>query len=293
MPEYSEFSEFSYGYALVDNLARSGNWGGLSGAPRFISLSEEGSAGGGFDVALDFVAWPFFLQFKIPQIMRRRSGGMPPGFIPPYYRMQLRTERTNLSGMTQHEQLMELERENPLSVFYVAPRFHTTDELDLHYLSQRVHDESEWFSLSGFDPAAPLSREPHRIAYGIAPHMCVVQSKPIPFKHRLPFNEVASLLGARLNDLVPTEPELWLDSLEGTIAAITSDRSRMVNMDTKPPFMEPSFDPTRQKRPRRFLSDDEKSKFRFRLQRLAKTIRTRLDAELVLAMPSRAVSPYN
>lgn len=291
MPEYSEFSEFSYGYALVDNLARSGGWGGFAAAPRFISLSQEGSVGGGFDVALDFVAWPFFLQFKIPQIMRRRSAGMPTGFHTPYFRMHLRTERVNSSGMTQHEQLMELERVNPLSAFYVAPRFHTTDELDQHYLTHRVHDESEWFSLGGFDSSTPLTREPHRIAYDFAPDKCVVQSTPAPFNLRRPFKEVASMLGARLKDLYPTEPELWLYNLENTISSITSDRSRISNVDTKGPIIGPAFDQGSRKPTRRFLSDGEKNEFHFRLQNLAKSVRIRMDAELILAMPASAEFP--
>lgn len=282
MAEYSEFSEFSYGYALVDNLAHSGGWGGLAGAPRFISLLEEGSAGGGFDVALDFVAWPFFLQFKIPQIMRRRSSGpkgMPPGFHTPYYRMHLRTERVNASGMTQHGQLMELERENPLSVFYVSPRFHTAEELEDHYLHRRVHDETEWFPLSGFDPADPLTREPHRIAYGNAPGMCVVQSTPFPFKERMSFKAAADRLGEKLRDTAPSDPELWLEHVEAvTTAVITGKRVTWVEDFNVPP--EPG------NLPRRFLSDEQKAEFHGRLRTIAKTVRTRLDAELVLALPA-------
>lgn len=282
MPEYSEFSEFSYGYALVDNLARGGGWGGLAGAPRFISLLEEGSAGGGYDVALNFVARPLFLQFKIPQIMRRRSSGpkgMPPGFHTPYYRMHLRTERVNASGMTQHEQLMELERQNPLSVFYVTPRFHTSEELNEHYLNHRVHDETEWFPLSGFDPADPLTREPHRIAYGNAPGMCVVQSTPFLFKERMSFNAAADRLGVKLRDTAPSEPEVWLENLEHIMAAIIAGE--------RVTWIDDFVGPPESGRPRRrFLSDGRKVEFYGRLRTLAKTVRTRLDAELILAMPS-------
>ncbi|WP_138223287.1 hypothetical protein [Nibricoccus aquaticus] len=284
MAEYPDFSEFSYGYALVDNLARSGSCGGLAGAPRFISLLEEGSAGGGFDVALNFVAWPFFLQFKIPQIMRRRSGGpkgMPPGFNTPYFRMHLRTERVNSSGMTQHEQLMDLERENPLSVFYVTPRFHTTEELDQYYLTQRVHDESEWFALSGFDPSAPLTREPHRIAYENAPTISVLQSTPLPFQQRLRFKEVAVRIREMLTGLAPTEPARWLNELESSIATVTSGEARDEGMNTRAKFY-----PKRENSPRGFLREGEKNEFHSRLQRIARTVRTRIDAELILAMPA-------
>lgn len=288
MPEFSEFSEFSYGYALVDNLAHNSSWGEQIGAPQFISLFEEGSEGGGFDVALDFVAWPFFLQFKIPQIMRRRSSGpkgMPPGFITPYLRMRLRTERVNASGMTQHEQLIELEQQNPLSVFYVSPRFHTTEKLDQHYLSKRVPDESEWFSLCGFDPANPLTREPHRIAYGTAPDMCVIQSKPVPFEQRLKFKTVADRFITKIRGSSPMHPEIWLNNLENTIADVIDGRSLAKTIDARQ-----RSDSEIQNKKLRFLSHEERKEFYGRLQKVARTVRTRLDTELILAMPRGAPS---
>lgn len=62
------FSEFSYGYAVTEDIVRSS--GPLKAAPAFPSLQEEGSRGG-FDVKLDLPASPLFLQFKLSDCMVR------------------------------------------------------------------------------------------------------------------------------------------------------------------------------------------------------------------------------
>jgi len=45
----------------------------LSAAPIFPSLIEEGKAGGGYDVKLDWPFAPLYLQFKRSECMTRRS----------------------------------------------------------------------------------------------------------------------------------------------------------------------------------------------------------------------------
>lgn len=278
MPHHPEFSEFSYGYALVDNLAHSGDFGGVAGAPRFLSLLDEGAPGGGFDVALDFAAWPFFLQFKIPQIMVYRSKLMPAGFHPPYFRMHLRTDKVNASGMTQHEQLMALEAANPLTVFYVAPAFETTIELDHFYRRGVTPDHSEWFPLAGFDSAAPLTRDPHRIVYQHGSVDSVVQSKPFPFKHRLIFEQVKQRLAQRKP--AAQTPFLWLDSVEREVARVLEGRThKSAGTLNRPSKRTPSQIGGRE---REVLPEAEKIEFYARARRVAQSVRTRLDAEMML-----------
>jgi hypothetical protein len=62
-------SEFSYGYALTEELAN-GSLGQLIAAHVFPSLIQEGRAGGGYDVQLPFRGRPLFLQFKLSDSMR-------------------------------------------------------------------------------------------------------------------------------------------------------------------------------------------------------------------------------
>ena len=45
-----EIPEFSYGFALTNEIV---GWNGVSTAPIFPSLIEEGWSGGGYDVLLD------------------------------------------------------------------------------------------------------------------------------------------------------------------------------------------------------------------------------------------------
>jgi hypothetical protein len=63
-----EISEFSYGFALTNELV---GWLELSVAPIFPSLIEEGKIGGGYDVKLDRPGAPLYLQFKRSEYMVR------------------------------------------------------------------------------------------------------------------------------------------------------------------------------------------------------------------------------
>ncbi|WP_226783296.1 hypothetical protein [Oceaniglobus trochenteri] len=124
-----EISEFSYGFALTNELV---GWVALSAAPVFPSLIEEGKAGGGYDVKLDRPGVPLFLQFKRSHCMVRRtakehqtvvaSGGT---LNVPYYRFPITEALTS----DQHELLLELDDGSNL-VFYAAPRFHRRNEIN-------------------------------------------------------------------------------------------------------------------------------------------------------------------
>ena len=74
----AECSEFSYGYTMTDNILHSG-LPHSSHAPIFPSQFAEGRPGGGHDVMILLRPVPIFLQFKIPQVVRRQSYQTPPG----------------------------------------------------------------------------------------------------------------------------------------------------------------------------------------------------------------------
>jgi hypothetical protein len=67
----AEFSEFSYGFAVTNELIN-GYRTPLVAAPVFPSLIEEGRTGVA-DVRLDRPGIPLFLQFKLPDCMLRNS----------------------------------------------------------------------------------------------------------------------------------------------------------------------------------------------------------------------------
>src|SRR5215472_9386227 len=96
-------SEFSYGYAVVDELI---HWLGtpVKAAPVFPSLYQEGQDGGGWDVKLDRGGIPLFLQFKRSDGMKARSATewRNESYSNPYYRMYLRKRNHSIK----HEMLL-------------------------------------------------------------------------------------------------------------------------------------------------------------------------------------------
>lgn len=133
-----ELSEFSYGFALTNELV---GWAPLQAAPVFPNLIEEGKATGGYDVKLDFAAVPLFLQFKRADCLTRKSAreikhhGLP--LTVPFHRFAI-TERSKSS---QHTSLVALDDGTNL-VFYVAPRFHTLAGINKAWAAGSVAAES-------------------------------------------------------------------------------------------------------------------------------------------------------
>jgi hypothetical protein len=121
-----EISEFSYGFALINELI---GWLPLHAAPIFPSLIAEGQPDGGYDVALDAPGIPMFLQFKRAECMVRNSARetakFGAGLSLPYYRFDVtRTGKSN-----QHAMLLGLAN-NKNFVAYAAPRFHDLEGIN-------------------------------------------------------------------------------------------------------------------------------------------------------------------
>lgn len=140
-PLKPDISEFSYGYALTEELVRRSGLP-LTAAPLFPSLLAEGRAGGGYDVHLPFVGFPLFLQFKLSDCMIRWSAyecqlGL---YTPDFYRMHLRP----LKHSQQHDLLLDLESKG-YPVYYAAPHFHLPEELNDAYINNQVISRSVFF----------------------------------------------------------------------------------------------------------------------------------------------------
>lgn len=136
-----DFSEFSYGYAVTEELMTL-NEGNIIGSPVFPSLYEEGKIGG-YDVKIPMVGTPIFLQFKLSHYLSRKNSkeiknGL---FSSPYYRMHIRPAKHS----NQHELLRSLESSGE-NVFYIAPEFHSISELNSSYLSSSIISNSVIFS---------------------------------------------------------------------------------------------------------------------------------------------------
>lgn len=131
-------SEFSYGYALTEELA-SGYRNALRGAPVFPSLIEEGSRGG-YDLELPIVGAPLFLQFKLSHYLKKSSALEWSHWNRPYFRLYLRPLRHS----QQHNLLLSWERAGN-EVYYASPMFYQATELNAVYLGRRVVQSSAFF----------------------------------------------------------------------------------------------------------------------------------------------------
>jgi hypothetical protein len=205
------FSEFSYGYAITDNILHFGlPHSGHS--PVFPSLLAEGAPGGGYDVKIPLRPVPVFLQFKIPQVVRRRSDYMPAGFFPPYLRMHLRTKRPN-----QHQLLLDLESNQPL-VFYATPNFWSVDRLDRYFAAQQVHEQSLYVRPSQI---GPLDNRPHHVAYRRGHPTVWVHSEPFRLEGDPSSEHFAKDIDIAVRRAERREPIAFLRQLALDIATLT------------------------------------------------------------------------
>jgi hypothetical protein len=130
-------SEFTYGYALTNELMRRHRLN-RAGAPSFPSLQQEGQPGGGYDVELPLIA--LFLQFKLSHYMKGGNSKHAGVIGLPYYRAALRARKYSM----QHELLLVLEA-GANDVYYCAPRFHEFDELNEAFITRTVAARSIFF----------------------------------------------------------------------------------------------------------------------------------------------------
>ena len=82
----SEFSEFTYGYALIEEISRELSF---DCAPIFPSLIQEGKSGG-YDANIELQGKPYFLQFKRSDYLSRSNSKHYGLFNGPYFRFDIR-----------------------------------------------------------------------------------------------------------------------------------------------------------------------------------------------------------
>jgi len=215
-----QFSEFSYGYCLTEDLIV-GQGTPLIAAPVFPSLLEEGQPGVGYDVRFDRPGVPLFLQFKlVHQMVRRNANETKRGhFQPPFYRMHLRPRPVS----DQHQSLLSLEQAGN-DVFYVAPCFHTTVALNTNYAQRRVWDRS-----IRIRPAliGPLPDDgPHHVTFQHPSSTWQFYSDE-PFKEgRAPeTGEIAGRLQSRIVERGSRNLREQIEDLDASLQAIVQSRN--------------------------------------------------------------------
>ena len=223
----AHFSEFSYGYAMTDNILHSG-LPHSSLAPIFPSLFAEGRPGGGYDVMIPLRPVPIFLQFKIPQVVRRWSNQTPPGFDVPYLRMHLRTWRPD-----QLRLLLDLENTGKL-VYYATPDFWTKRKLDEHFTNGRVHERSWYIRPTRI---GILDDQQHYVAYRLGNNVGWRHSKLERLEGHFDAENFARELNGAVQKAKPQEPLSFLRQIKHDIADIT----RTEISELKPQLSEPEI----------------------------------------------------
>jgi hypothetical protein len=166
-----EFSEFTFGYAFTSNFTEKWIGGGVKTVPIFPSLSEEGKLGVGYDVAIPTHAEPILFQFKIPQIVKRRSRNLPKNFSTPYYRMHLEPGAKS----TQHQSLLEHSIAGR-QVYYVSTRFDLLDQLNRGFRAGSVPSDCIYFKPEAI---GPLDGRAHFVAYEQKAQSAWLFSEPV------------------------------------------------------------------------------------------------------------------
>jgi hypothetical protein len=156
----AEFSEFTYGFSLVNELAKAIS---LTAVPIFPSLLEEGKKGGGYDAKLKGKSGILLnLQFKLSDWMKAthaREFRIPGHSMTlPYYRFEITSQRVS----EQQSLFLALEAIEPFT-FYAAPAFHTIDEINSLWLSTAVAKNSVYMKPSAIGGLPDL--RPHRVCF--------------------------------------------------------------------------------------------------------------------------------
>lgn len=155
-----EFSEFTYGFSLINELA---NALSCTAVPILPSLIEEGKEEGGYDAKLLSKKGKFlYLQFKLSNWMKVSSAReykvSGHSLSLPYYRFEITSELIS----KQHSLLLSLENFEPLT-FYVAPAFHLNDEINAHWSSGSATQNSVFVKPSSIGALPDLN--PHRVCF--------------------------------------------------------------------------------------------------------------------------------
>jgi hypothetical protein len=170
-----DISEFSYGFALTHEIVN--RFPPLKIAPIFPSLSEEGKAGGGYDLKIGHPSFPIFLQFKLSHKMVRETAAEIKTYnLPidvPFYRFSIMDSHHS----RQHDMLLSLDQAGS-EVFYAAPRFHTHEELNAAFSNSTVATQSSFVR-----PRTIGALPPGKHSCAVVPPDVFVCSEPFSFKH--------------------------------------------------------------------------------------------------------------
>ncbi|GFE67034.1 hypothetical protein [Litoreibacter roseus] len=208
----AEFSEFTFGFSLVSELA---HLLGCRAVPVFPSLIMEGSDGGGYDVEMSLGAVPLYLQFKLSEHLKtnraKEAQNHPDVIQAPYKRFAI----TSSDVSKQHEMLVALNQTHA-HVFYSAPNFYTYAALNRFWTRGSVSDNTLYVRPNEIGPIEDGLR--HTICFNglsFADGNCFLFSKPKPVpalafdRVRVGLSRALEEAKTPLRDLLPN----WMEDL--------------------------------------------------------------------------------
>ena len=150
----SEFSEFSYGFAVTHGLLK--DTPSIDVAPHFPSLVEEGKLG--YDLNVGFPGMPIYIQFKLSDYLTRRPAKYWDFYNEPYFRFDI-TPRTISE---QHNLLKDL-ADHGEEVFYVSPLFWKAGQFNEAFRCSQVGARSMWLWLKQLPHLTDY--DPHHVTF--------------------------------------------------------------------------------------------------------------------------------
>lgn len=228
---YPDFSEFSFGYAIVRQIEQQmlGQWA----VPRFPTQREEADAG--YDV--DFLSHgvPLFIQFKRSEVMQRRSckewRDPSVSWTLPIYRMHLHQR----GDYRQHMLMRALERSGNTAI-YCTSTVPAKGDLDHLYATDRAFEAAAVFWPLEID--LPSLHEPHHVAFNRNATVAAVYSEVgAAFEPRTPtFADVFRKLRGRAETDAREEVrrlEAFVEDVQarGAEAVADAERAAIVDQD--------------------------------------------------------------
>jgi len=155
-----DFNEYMFGmyltFEVLESLRADDDLDGIALSP---SLQEEADLG--YDMKIPRKSAMLYLQFKLPELMRKSNASEWGTFGDQYLRFTVKTDATT-NGNIQHNVLCALE-DSGEHVFYAAPAFMTMNEITEYVNEKTVCDNSVFPRPSALGPVQPDST--HRFAY--------------------------------------------------------------------------------------------------------------------------------
>jgi hypothetical protein len=167
---FPDFSEFSYGYAVVRQIEMI--LGGQTVVPTFPTQPQE--ADGGYDVSFLSHGVPLFIQFKRSEVMRYKScreyKDKNASLQFPIFRMHLHSKH----DFKQHFLMQNLESKGNIAI-YCSSSVPDKNSLDRYYASGNIFDASAIFR--PLEIVLPSLNEEHHVSFCTTSDKAWVYSK--------------------------------------------------------------------------------------------------------------------